>query len=117
MVNSIKDLKVELKSKSFKVTWQVRCDIGPDWIGGGRNICFYLDGKPLDDSEFHRMLIDQLINKLHIPASSEEQVIKGDGDIQIVNSELVVKYSTVSNIPYDMEFQFENGEIVLMSVI
>lgn len=117
MIHTIEELKSELKSKNFSVEWKVHCEIGPDWIGGGRNVCFYLDNQPLGETEFHSMLINQLVSKINIPSSSEEHVIEGEGELNIINSELVVKYTITSNIPYDMAFNYESGEVALVSGI
>ncbi|MDJ1497636.1 hypothetical protein QNI19_32150 [Cytophagaceae bacterium DM2B3-1] len=115
MINSIQELKSVLKSKALTVKWTVRCDIGPDWIGGGRNVKLYLDNELLDDSEFHNMLIQSLITTLNIPLSTVDDVIDGNGDIKIINSNLVVRYSTQSYTPYDWPKQ-DKGEIILLSV-
>lgn len=114
-IHSIEQLKSELHSKAFEVEWKVLCEIGPDWIGGSRKVCFYLDDQPLDDSEFHTMLIEQLINKLSIPSTNEKYVIEGTGELTIINSSLVVKYTTAANIPYDVNYLYSSGEVVLLT--
>lgn len=43
-------------------------------------------------------------------------MITGNGEIKIINSDLVVKYSTESYIPYDWAKR-DKGEIILISGI
>ena len=104
-----------MKTKSLTVEWIVKCEIGPDWIGGGRSICFYLDNNPLGDTNLHQELKDQLIKKINIPSESEKYIIKGEGNLKIENLDLIIEYSTESNIPYDTEVEFHDGKEVLYS--
>ena len=115
-MNSLDELISEMRTKSLTVKWTVRCAIGPDWIGGGRNICFYLDNIPLPDSEFHNDLIGLIIDKLAIPSDSGDKVIKGKGTLKYFDSKLLVEYSTEANIPYDMAFEFNRGKEVLIEI-
>lgn len=108
-MNSILELKKELATKTMTVEWKVLCEIGPEWIGSSRKITFYLDKTPLKNSEFNDFLIESLINVMQIPSTSEEHVIKGYGKFILQGSELIIKYETEANIPYDDKFNFDNG--------
>lgn len=48
-MNTLAELKEELKSKKMTVKWKVRCELGPEWIGSKRDICFYLNKQTLGD--------------------------------------------------------------------
>jgi hypothetical protein len=109
LMNSMEELKKELATKTMTVEWKVLCDIGPDWIGSSRKITFYLDKLPLENSEFSNFLIERLTDVMKIPSTSEDYVIKGNGKFILQGSELMIKYETEANIPYDDKFNFDNG--------
>lgn len=113
---NIKDeLKNELISNTLSVKWKVRSDIGPNWIGSNREICFYKNSKPMDENLTHSFLKESLIEKLNIPEKSEDDTIEGDGDLFILGNDLLIKYTISYTIPYDYPHKYENGEVVLIS--
>lgn len=108
-MNSIDELKKELKNKTLTVRWKVLSEIGPEWIGSSRNITFYLDEVSLEDSDFCHFMTGKLIEVMEIPSTSKDEVITGYGIFMLRDSELIIQYETESNIPYDYEFNFDNG--------
>jgi hypothetical protein len=89
-----------LEKSEFWVKWEVRCEIGPDWIGGGRSIYFYLDRRPLAENLFHDRLRLKLIQVLDIPAESPDEIVSGEGEIQQVNDTLEIEFEWWKAIPY-----------------
>lgn len=116
-MNSKEELKKELTSKVITAGWEVLCDIGPNWIGSRRNIAFYLDESPLEESDFISFLIERLIEVMEIPSYSEYHVIKGSCTFSLNGSDLILEYETVTNIPYDDKFNLDNGVKVFLANI
>lgn len=63
------------------------------------------------------MLIDALIKRVNIPATSEVYMIKGEGELNIIDNDLMVNYQIEYNIPYDTEFKYETGSAILIDGI
>ncbi|MCA9032493.1 MAG: hypothetical protein KDA66_16875, partial [Planctomycetaceae bacterium] len=80
--------------------WHVRCDIGPDWIGAGREIRFYLEQRPLAGNSFHQYLKDILVQALSIPDECPDAVINGYGTITRVLDVLEIEYEWSEAVPY-----------------
>ncbi len=99
-VNNLATLIGYLNKSEFWVKWEVLCDIGPGWIGGGRSIYFHLDRRPLAENPFHDRLRVQLIQVLDIPAESPDIVISGEGEIQQVNDTLEIEFEWQQAVPY-----------------
>ncbi len=114
MMNTLAELKEALQSKELMVEWSVRCETGPEWIGSEREISFYLNDQALGDNPFHEMLKDALVKSVNVPATSEVYMIKGEGELRIVDNNLVVHYQMEYNIPYDTEFKYETGSAILL---
>lgn len=100
MVNSILSLLYYMKSKDLSVEWQVLSDIGPDWIRSERKISFYLGDIRLRESDFHSALKNILIEVVGIPATSDAEIIDGEGNITLENNTLKIKYWWTKTIPY-----------------
>lgn len=116
-MNTLAELREELKSKKMTVKWKVRCELGPEWIGSKREVCFFLNNQTLGDDLIHEMLIDLLIKKINIPLTSEDYMIKGEGELSILNSNLVIDYRIEYNIPYHLEYKYKKGQAILISDI
>ncbi|MNS58592.1 hypothetical protein D3C86_572420 [compost metagenome] len=113
---NIKDeLKNELISNTLSVKWKVSSDIGPNWIGSNREICFYKNSKPIDENLAYSFLKESLIEKLNIPEKSEDDTIEGWGDLFMLDNDLIIKYRISYTIPYDYPHKYENGEVILIS--
>lgn len=108
-MNSIQELKKELENKTLTVKWKVLCDIGPGWIGSSRTITFYLDKLQFEDTAFCNFMTNKLIEVMEIPSKSEDHVITGSGIFILQGADLIIQYEIESNIPYDYEFNFDNG--------
>ena len=110
-IHNIKSLVNHMnQNQEFGVWWTVLCDIGPDWIGSSREVCFVLEGKPLSDNEFHRHLKDQLIKLANIPEKSSSHVINGEDDILLQEGKLIVEYWWTAAIPYQDPDQSGDGK-------
>ena len=112
-INCLNDLEHYIKSMTFSVEWKVTSEIGPDWIGSSREICFYLDNYQLTDNEFHSLLKSKLIERLNIPEHSKDHVITGKGELEINGTKLKLHYSWGAAIPYDYPDKRGNGTEVL----
>jgi hypothetical protein len=99
-IDSLASLLGHLDRSEFWVKWEVLCNIGPEWIGGGRSICFYLDRRPLAENPFHDRLRLIAIGVLDIPAESPDAIISGEGEIQQVNDTLEIEFEWWKAIPY-----------------
>jgi hypothetical protein len=113
---NIKDELIrELIGNTFSVEWKVSSDIGPEWIGSNREVCFYKNSKPLDDNLFHSLLKETLVEKLNIPEKSEDDIIEGDGDLFMSGNEIKIKFSISYTVPYAYPHKYENGEVILVA--
>ena len=99
-IDNLATLLGHLDRSEFWVKWDVLCDIGPEWIGGGRSIYFYLDRQPLAENPFHDRLRLTAIRVLDIPTASHDSVISGEGAIQQVNDTLEIEFEWSKAIPY-----------------
>lgn len=100
VVDDLATLFALIQSCKCWVSWEVRCDIGPEWICGGRSIQFHLDQRPLADTPVHNQLKDALITALSIPANSSDAVIRGEGTITCNQNTLEVEYEWSEAVPY-----------------
>lgn len=105
----------ELTSNKISVKWEVRSEIGPEWIGSKREICFYRNAKPMDDNLAHSFLKESLIEKLKIPEKSKDDIIEGEGDLFVLGNNINITYTISYTIPYDYPHKHENGEVILIS--
>ena len=99
-VHSIQTLLINIESYELWVKWEVRCEIGPDWIGGGITIQFYLDDRPLAQTPFHTQLKIILQERLKIPDSSPDAVINGEAEINRIGNRLDLDYSWSETVPF-----------------
>lgn len=96
----MQSLLKHMEKEALSVEWTVLSDIGPDWIGSSRSICYYLENTALSETSFHDQLKDTLIKAVNIPDESEESVIYGEGDIIISGNFLQINYWWTKTIPY-----------------
>lgn len=97
------------------VEWQVRCDIGPDWIGGGRKIQFSLNRRRLAESPVRSQLMEALLRVVDIPESSADALIMGEGEITHERDSLILDYDWNEGIPYWDTRAQDSGTVVLMA--
>ena len=96
--------------------WWVRCEVGPDWIGAGRSIQFYLGERPLADTALHTYLKGELVNVLDIPERCEDALIVGEGDIFRKRTVLEVEYEWWEAVPYMYPREVQAGKAVLVAI-
>ena len=118
VIENLEQLLTEISEGELGVDWRVLPSIGPDWIGGGRFVRFYLDGEKLAKNEFHQFLADTLIKKLDIPAVSHDdrEVLFGEGDIIEKDGNLNLEYHWYKTMPYMHHHDSGGGEITLLEL-
>lgn len=84
-----------------QVRWTVRPEIGPDWIGGGRTVEVLLDSVVLAQTPFLTALCVALCAAVPVPETSEDDVIKADGELTWSAAGWVVQYDGHRAVPYD----------------
>lgn len=99
-ITTLAELLSKMEESELWVEWRVRCEIGPDWIGGGRSIQFYLGDFPLSETPFHTRLKSMLIQQLAIPEESADAVIYGEGGIRRVRNRLEIEYEWYESVPF-----------------
>ena len=113
---SIAELLATIAGKSFTVQWVVRTEIGPEWIGGGREIHFSVDGQLLDEAcPVYAVLRDALIARLGVPESADDACIDGEGEISIFGNILRIDYDVHTAVPY-MDGSSEGGTTTLLEL-
>lgn len=113
-INSAAELVQVLQSHSLTATWQVKSDIGPGWIGGGRKVTLLVDDEELTDSPFYQQLLEKLIEAVPIPVDGGDYMIEGEGTFKIEGTALVMEYDTESTIPYDWNFKDDSGKVTVL---
>ena len=96
------------------VYWLVRSEIGPEWIGSWRELNFFVDGIPVADNELTKRLADALIDGLAIPATSQDHVIRGEGELQLNGNSIEVVYDWSKAVPYDDPVETGEGVFTLV---
>ncbi len=109
-IETKESLLEHMQEKELTVEWTVYSDVGPDWIGSHRTMCFYLDEYPLHDNSFHDRLRQSVIKLVNIPETSEDNVIQGEGEIVEKNGRLYLTYWWSSAPPYQDSVESGNGE-------
>jgi hypothetical protein len=99
-VENLELLLALIEQAKFWVEWQVRCDLGPEWIGGGRVIQFYLAHQPLANTPLHDELKQALIETLNIPETSGDAVIRGEGTVFRTGNLLEIEFEWSAAVPY-----------------
>ena len=94
------------------VVWFVRCEIGPDWIGGGRDIQLYQNGDQLSGTCCDD-LISAIITAASTPSESSESVISGEGKLSLRDEKLTLEFEWNDTAPYDDPRNSGNGTVEL----
>lgn len=116
IVENLASLIEQMNNSEFWVEWKVLSNIGPDWIGSSRSICFYLGELAICENKFHDQLRSAMIEVAKIPETSSETVIDGEGKIQYLDGKLNVKYWWSKAIPYQDPCEQGNSEGTLVIV-
>lgn len=100
-IESFQQLLQRIEGTCLYVVWDVRCDIGPEWIGGGRKIRLLIDGRPIADSAFCDRLKSAIVSAAAIPLETTNTVISGEGEISLVGARLILEFEWSEAKPYD----------------
>ena len=112
IIESLSQLHELLRISCIDVTWFVRCDIGPDWTEGGRDIQLFYEDKQLLGS-FCDTLTSTIITAASIPSHSADAVITGEGELSLQTKKLVLNYEWSEAIPYDYPRDSGHGTVEL----
>jgi hypothetical protein len=112
-LESLAQLHELLGMANVYVVWFVHCEIGPSWIGGGREIQLVHNGKRISGG-FSDDLISAIIVALSIPEGSSDSVITGEGEISLRNQKLLMEYEWNDTVPYDECRNSGKGEVELL---
>jgi len=99
-------LRALKRGQRVSVTWDLRPVIGPEWLGGGRKIDVFVDGKLLLEGEWAERLKSVVAEWTGLPEESEREIITGEADVELNGSVLELDYSWSVAIPY----QYGGGE-------
>lgn len=116
VVEQLETLLALIEQADFWVKWEVRCQIGPEWIGGGRSIQFYLARRPLADTPLHDRLKHALVEALRVPEASEDAVICGEGTIIRKGDVLEIEFEWSAAAPYMYPHDGGHGTAALIAV-
>jgi len=112
IIESLSQVYELLRVSCIDVDWVVRCDIGPDWIKGGRDIKLFYNDKQLLGA-FCDTLISAIIKAAAIPSHSEDAVITGEGELLLQNKKLILNYDWNEAVPYDYPRDGGHGTVEL----
>jgi hypothetical protein len=110
-------IQAALRTQLLTVMWQVNPEIGPDWIGSSREICFYWDDEQLQENELFEYLKQCLLAAVCIPETSKDDIIDGEGDLFIENNNLMINYTAQYSKPYAYTHAVKNGKVLLIENI
>ena len=116
VVEHLEALLALIEQAEFWVKWEVRCEIGPEWIGGGRLIQFYLARQPLADTPMHDQLKHALVESLRIPETSGDAVVSGEGTINRKGDVLEIEFEWSAAVPYMNSHDGGHGTASLMAL-
>jgi hypothetical protein len=116
VVEQLEALLALIEQAEFWVKWEVLCEIGPEWIGGGRFIQFYLALQPLADTPMHDRLKHALVESLGIPETSGDAVVSGEGTITRNGDVLEIEFEWSATVPYMYPHDGGHGAAVLMAL-
>jgi hypothetical protein len=116
VVEDLDSLLELIQQCEFWVEWYVKCEVGPDWLGGGRSITFYLDNSPLAETRIHSQLKNALVVALQIPDKSIDAVIYGEGEITREESTLVVNFEWDEAVPFQYSRDSGTGKVQLVDL-
>ncbi len=112
-IESLEQFSRLLRTSTVGVFWSVHCEIGPDWIGGGRDVELLCDGKHLS-GEFCDRLISAIIAAASIPGDSDDSVISGEGEISCCDTKLILEFEWNAAVPYDFPHDSGHGRVELL---
>ncbi|MEO1593398.1 MAG: hypothetical protein AAFU71_19210 [Cyanobacteria bacterium J06632_22] len=115
-IQDLDGLLTHMQQATLWVEWQVRCAVGPDWLGGERTLQFYLDQRPLTDSPLHRALQRALIEVVHIPAHRSRTVITGEAEVRSELGRLLVDWEWSEAAPYEYPRGSGSGTATLVEI-
>lgn len=116
VVEQLVALLALIEQADFRVKWEVRCEIGPEWIGGGRFIQFYLALQPLANTPMHDRLKHALVESLRIPETCGDAVVSGEGTITRKGDVLEIEYDWSAAVPYMYPQDGGHGTATLMAL-
>jgi len=116
VVEELEALLALIEQADFWVKWVVRCEIGPEWIGGGRFIQFYLARQPLANTPLHDRLKHALVESLRVPETSGDAVISGGGTITRKGDALEIEFEWSAAVPYMYPHDSGHGTAALMAL-
>ena len=114
-LESFSQFRELLRASCVDVVWFVRCEIGPDWIGGGRDVQLFQNGNQLSGTYCHS-LISAIITAASIPAESTDSVISGEGEISLRNGKLMLEFEWNDTVPYGCTRNSGNGTVELVGL-
>ena len=112
-IENLQELIAKMKTMEFAVEWTISPEFGPDGIGSVRKIWLFLDDLALVDNHFCQDLKNKLIEGIGIPERSEYHYINGEGDITLVDNQLIVSYHWLGAKPYQYSDISQNGETII----
>lgn len=112
-IDSFSALQSAIGPHSVSLKWTVYPTIGPSWIGSYREITVRVDGESAGENEFWEKMINWVVEKLEIPATSEDILIEGFGEIIWKEGILILEYEEDGSIPYDWPSKRSSGELVI----
>ena len=96
-------LRERLEEDTLGVDWVVRSDIGPGWIGGGREFDFAFEKSGTLDRAcpVHARLAQALVEALQLPESFGDEMMTGEGEFELSASQLKLRYEFTPAVPYE----------------
>ena len=111
-IESLPRLLGILRASSLHVVWCVRCEIGPDWIGGGREIQLLLKGQKVS-GKYCDELISAIITAAAIPGQANDSVISGEGEVSLQDNNVMLEFEWNEAVPYDAPRDSGRGRVAL----
>ena len=100
-IENLQELRNLIGSAQLGVAWSVQCEVGPGWIGGGREVRLIHDGTQLSPTAFREKLISAIITAAAIPNETADSGIFGEGEIFFHKEKLMLEFEWTRAIPYD----------------
>jgi hypothetical protein len=114
-IETSSQLRELLGNSCIDVVWFVRCEIGPDWIGGGRDVQLFQNGNRLSGTCCEN-LISAIIAAASIPSESSDSVISGEGEITLHDEKLTLEFEWNDTVPYDDTRNSGHGSVELEGI-
>ncbi|MEM9775491.1 MAG: hypothetical protein AAF902_12995 [Chloroflexota bacterium] len=118
VIENLDTLLESLDQADLVAEWRVLPTIGPDWIGGGRFIEFYLGEQKLAENQFQKRLCQILIERLNIPEKSpdDREMMVGEGDILLKDRDLVIEFHWYKTVPYMHHHDSGGGACIFLAL-